>query len=110
MVEVKSVTVKPSLAALLTGNLALSEVTLVEPTIVLEIDAAGKPNWDFTPSIAEARPAGPKPDSPRPLSVGRLAIEDGTLIFRDSKDRSLGSRRKGRRHGLATVASTAPTR
>jgi uncharacterized protein involved in outer membrane biogenesis len=85
MVEVKTVTVKPSLGALLTGSIEVSEVTLVEPKIVLEINAEGKPNWEFTPSVAEAKPAAPKPDSPRPLSLGRLTIDNGTLIFSDSK-------------------------
>jgi uncharacterized protein involved in outer membrane biogenesis len=85
MVEVKTVTVKPSLGALLTGSLEVSEVTLVEPKIVLEINAEGKPNWEFTPSVAEAKPAAPKPDSPKPLSLGRLSIDNGTLIFSDSK-------------------------
>jgi len=85
MVEVKTVTVKPSLGALLTGNVEVSEVTLVEPKIVLEINAEGKPNWEFTPSVAEAKPAAPKPDSPKPVSLGRLTIENGTLIFSDSK-------------------------
>ena len=66
MVEVKTVTVKPSLGALLTGSLEVSEVTLVEPKIVLEINAEGKPNWEFAPSVAEAKPAAPKPASPRP--------------------------------------------
>ncbi|GEP57117.1 AsmA family protein [Reyranella soli] len=85
MVEVKTVTVKPSLGALLTGSIEVSEVTLVEPKIVLEINAEGKPNWEFAPSVAEAKPAAPKPDSPRPLSLGRLTIDNGTLIFSDSK-------------------------
>jgi uncharacterized protein involved in outer membrane biogenesis len=85
MVEVKTVIVKPSLGALLTGNVEVSEVTLVEPKIVLEVNAEGKPNWEFTPSVAEAKPAAPKPDSPKPLSLGRLTIENGTLIFSDSK-------------------------
>lgn len=85
MVEVKSVTVKPSLLALLGGNIEVSEVTLVEPKIVLEINAEGKPNWEFAPSVAEAKPAAAKPSTPRPLSLGRLTIDNGTLIFSDSK-------------------------
>ena len=85
MVEVKSITVRPSLLALLVGQLAVDEVTLVEPKIVLEINAEGKPNWEFAPSVAEAKPAAPKPSSPAPLSLGRLTIENGTLIFSDSK-------------------------
>ena len=54
MVEVKSITVKPSLLALLGGNVEVSEVTLVEPKIVLEVNAQGKPNWEFAPSVEEA--------------------------------------------------------
>jgi uncharacterized protein involved in outer membrane biogenesis len=85
MVEVKSVTVQPSLLPLLVGRIEVGEVTLVEPKIVLEINAQGKPNWEFAPSVAEAKPAAGKPSSPRPLSLGRLTIDNGTLIFSDSK-------------------------
>ncbi len=85
MVEMKSVTVKPSLFGLLAGNIEVSEVTLIEPKIVLEITAEGKPNWEFAPSVAEAKPVASKPASPKPLSLGRLTIDNGTLIFSDSK-------------------------
>ena len=64
MVEVKSVTVRSSLLALLVGNIEVSEVTLVEPKIVLEVNAEGKPNWEFAPSVAEAKPAAPSPARP----------------------------------------------
>ena len=47
MVEAKSVSVTLSLLGLLTGELRPAEVTLVEPRIVLEIDASGRPNWQF---------------------------------------------------------------
>ena len=85
MVEVKSVTVRFSLLALLVGSIDVSEVTLVEPKIVLEVNAEGKPNWEFAPSVAEAKPAAPVPSTPLPVSLGRVAIENGTLIFSDSQ-------------------------
>ena len=85
MVEVKSITVKPSLFALLGGNVEVSSVTMVEPKIVLEVNAEGKPNWEFAPSVEEAKPAAAKPSSPKPLSLGSLVIENGTLLFSDSK-------------------------
>ncbi|HEY4892343.1 MAG TPA: AsmA family protein, partial [Reyranella sp.] len=85
MVEVKSVTVRFSLLALLTGTIDVSEVTLVEPKIVLEVNAEGKPNWEFAPSVAEAKPAAPRPGTPLPVSLGRVTIENGTLIFSDSQ-------------------------
>src|SRR5471032_444950 len=85
MVEVKSITVWLSVLALLAGKIEVKEVTLVEPKIVLEINAEGKPNWEFAPSVAEAQPAAAKPSSPKPLSLGALTMENGTLIFSDSK-------------------------
>src|ERR1700682_3525125 len=85
MVEVKSVTVRCCLLALLVGGIDVSEVTLVEPKIVLEVNAEGKPNWEFAPSVAEAKPAAPRPGTPLPVSLGRVAIENGTLIFSDSQ-------------------------
>ena len=85
MVEVKSISVKPSLFALLGGNIEVSSVTVVEPKIVLEVNAEGKPNWEFAPSVEEAKPAAAKPSSSRPLSLGSLVIENGTLLFSDSK-------------------------
>lgn len=85
MVELKSVTVWPSVLALLRGNIEMREVRLVEPKIVLEIDAKGKPNWEFAPSVAEAVPVTPKPGSSLPLSLGKLTVENGTLIFSDSR-------------------------
>jgi uncharacterized protein involved in outer membrane biogenesis len=85
MVEVKSITVRPSLLALLVGKVEVNSVTLVQPKIVLEINAEGKPNWEFTPSVSEAKPAAARPSSPKPLSLGELDIEDGTLIFSDSR-------------------------
>jgi hypothetical protein len=85
MVEVKSVTVKPAILPLLSGGIEVDEVTLVEPKIVLEIDASGKPNWEFAPSVAEAKPATPKSGTAKPISLGRLTIDNGTLIFSDVK-------------------------
>jgi uncharacterized protein involved in outer membrane biogenesis len=85
MVEVKSVTVQFSLLALLTGGIDVSEVTLVGPKIVLEVNAEGKPNWEFAPFAAEAKPAASRPGTPLPVSLGRVAIENGTLIFSDSQ-------------------------
>ncbi len=82
MATVKTVTVRPSLLALLTGRLHLDEVTLVEPRIALEIDGQGRPNWAFTPAgSAASAPAGNAP----PLPLGRLVLVNGTLSFSDAR-------------------------
>ena len=85
MLEVKSVTVKPSLLALIGGNVEISSMTLVEPKIAVEVNAQGKASWDFTPA-AEGKPAEAKTGSPAPqsFSLGRLDIEDGTIGFSDA--------------------------
>jgi hypothetical protein len=78
MLEVKSVIVRPSLLALLTGNVEIAEVVLVEPRIALEVDGNGKPNWEIAPSVAE-KTSG----AAAPLSPGRLFVDNGTLSFND---------------------------
>lgn len=75
MVEAKSIVVRPSLPALLVGSIEASEVTLVEPRIVLAIDAKGKPNWAFAPSTGEAQP----------LPVKKVNIENGWVAFSDAR-------------------------
>lgn len=72
MVETKSVTVWPSLLGLLTGELRPAEIILVEPRIVLQVDASGQPNWQF-PAIPGSR------NVPLP----RIVIENGTVTFID---------------------------
>jgi uncharacterized protein involved in outer membrane biogenesis len=52
MAEMKSLTVKPSLLALLMGDVEVAEMTLVEPKIFLEVNAEGKPNWVFASSAS----------------------------------------------------------
>ena len=81
LVEARSVTVKPSLLALLIGDIEIAEVVLVEPKITLEIDAAGRPNWEPAPAGATPSAAQPSPPLPR----GRLIVENGALSFRDAK-------------------------
>jgi len=75
MVEAKSIVAQPSLLALLTGRMEASEVTLVEPRIVLEIDAKGRPNWAFGAATGE----------PQALPVKNVAVENGTVMFSDAR-------------------------
>lgn len=82
MVAVKSVSVSPSLWALLAGRLEVGDVVLDEPRIVLEINSEGKRNWELTPSVAEA---DAKSNTPVSMSVGRIILDNGTLIFSDSR-------------------------
>ena len=112
MVTVKSVTARPSLLALLTGRLALAEVTLVEPRIALEVDAQGRPNWVFAaPAPAGGAPAG---SASPPLAIGRIDLVNGTLSFADVRAGSSATVQKidasasiGSPEGPFSVAGTA---
>src|SRR5258708_29967849 len=49
MVDVRWVSVQPDWLALLQGRIQVRTLTLYRPTIILEADADGVPNWEFTP-------------------------------------------------------------
>ncbi|TAJ39084.1 MAG: AsmA family protein [Reyranella sp.] len=84
MLDVRRVVVRPSLLALLQGRIEVGTLVLVRPTIVLETDANGKPNWEFTPGAGAAQPAG-VPAAGFHLAIGRLAIIRGKLNYTDPR-------------------------
>jgi len=95
MIEAKSLKVGLELMPLLHKEYKIKEITLDEPTILL-IQQKGRANWEF--GKAETRDASPPPsaspegeEQPKSkahaalenMHVGRIAIKDGTLAFRD---------------------------
>ncbi|MFI5000449.1 MAG: AsmA family protein, partial [Reyranellales bacterium] len=80
MVDVRWVAVRPSWLALLQGRVEVGMLTLYRPTLVLETDADGRPNWEFKPGAG----TGQAPDAPSAglhLAVGQLAIVRGTVSY-----------------------------
>ncbi|MFQ5774818.1 MAG: AsmA family protein [Kiloniellaceae bacterium] len=69
---------------LLSGEVRVDSFVLVKPVIHLEVDKAGRPNWDFG---AGAKPAGEGTAAPglQQLSLGDVRIEDGLITFRDAR-------------------------
>ena len=84
MLDVHRVIVRPSLLALLQGRIEVGTLVLFRPTIVLEADADGKPNWEFTPGAGAAQVAG-APATGFHLAIGQLAIVRGTLSYTDPR-------------------------
>lgn len=80
MVDVRWVGVSPSLGALLRGRIEVGRLTLFRPTLVLETDAEGRPNWEFSPGAGAAQPEG-APSSGLHLAIGTLKIREGTLSY-----------------------------
>jgi len=74
LVKIDSLYIRPSLLGLLAGKILLSEVSLVRPEIILEMDEQGKLNFML--------PAGGKPP---PVLVTGLDIKEGRFIFVDRK-------------------------
>jgi uncharacterized protein involved in outer membrane biogenesis len=107
MVTLQALDVRVALIPLLSGDIKVERVTLVDPVIVLEAMADGTNNWTFNPPAAAdgatgetttgetttgetttEAPAG-EADAAAPtgsgmqISLDRLSIENGTLIYID---------------------------
>ncbi len=80
MVDVRWIGVSPSMGALLRGRIEVGRLTLFRPTLVLETDADGRPNWEFSPGAGAAQPEG-APSSGLHLAIGTLKIREGTLSY-----------------------------
>ncbi|MDI1282921.1 MAG: AsmA family protein [Reyranella sp.] len=84
MLDVLRIVVRPSVLALLQGRIEVGTLFLYRPTIVLEADADGKPNWEFAPGANASQPQG-APSNGLHLAVGRLAIVRGTIKYTDPR-------------------------
>ena len=87
MLSAKHIEAQIALLPLLTKRFEVTSFTLVEPTISLETDAAGRGNWEF-PSMASAATATDRAPSGGTLGgfvVGDIAISDGAITYRDGK-------------------------
>ena len=80
MIDVRWVGASPSWSALLKGQVQVGRLTLYQPTIVLETDAKGVPNWQFKPGAGAAQPEG-APAAGFHLAVGELRVVQGTISY-----------------------------
>ncbi len=87
MIDVNWVAVKPSWSALLQGRFEVGTLTLYRPTIVLETDANGQPNWEFKPG-GNAGQAADAPSAGFHLALGRFEIVNGTVTYTDPKTKT----------------------
>jgi len=94
MAAIERASVKLDLASLLGGQLVVRDLQLSEPNVLLETSRDGKRNWSV--AAAPGAPATPAPGAATPESggteggnatvaalLGRLEIENGTLVYRD---------------------------
>lgn len=88
MLTARRVEAKLALIPLLSRHVAFERVTLIEPDLLLEMDAEGRGNWRFAPPQASsapppATPAEPAAASPLALSIAAIGIEGGRVGWRD---------------------------
>ena len=79
MIDVRWVSIRPSWKALLSGRIEVGKLILYRPTIVLETDAEGRPNWDLSPV---EQPKG-APSTGLRMAIGRFSIVHGTVRYTD---------------------------
>jgi uncharacterized protein involved in outer membrane biogenesis len=86
MASAKRVEIQIALLPLLTGDIVVRRVLLVQPEVLLEVNAKGEKNWVFAGS---AKTQGATEDSAGGgrVDVRRIEIEDGLLSYREAKPR-----------------------
>ena len=92
MAQLKSLDISVALIPLISGNVQVTKVTLVDPVVVLERLPDGRVNWLFAPAAGTpasgAVPTQPTTGSPGPggslpsISVDNFGIVNGTVIYR----------------------------
>ena len=80
MVTVKRVEIRIALLPLLSGNVEIRGLTLIEPDVLLELGRDGAKNWQFKPKGEKKPPAGS--DSGQ-IDVHKARIENGSVVYRD---------------------------
>lgn len=87
MARLGALRVDVALGPLISGDIRVTSVTLVEPTIVLERLADGRANWELAAAAGE-EPAtgvgdGTSTGTGPAIALDAAMIENGTLIYRD---------------------------
>ena len=91
MASLKSIEVDVALAPLLSGQIQITNVTLVEPVVAIETLADGRSNLDFgAPGQAKGGGRGGAPaagagGSALPVRVDRLRLLGGTVTYSDAR-------------------------
>lgn len=92
MVSLKKLLVQLQIFPLISGEVRIDSFILVEPVINLEVDMAGRPNWQFAEAGAPAAGATTTPDQPSggaggipEISLGDVRLENGLVTYSDAR-------------------------
>ena len=107
MATLEQLDLKLALIPLLSRRVEIDRLVLVKPDMILETDAQGRPNWQFTPAssppASQSTAAGGQDGAATSISVADVRIENGTITWRDG--------RAGRSAvlGLTSLRASAPS-
>ncbi len=91
MASLQGMELQLGLLPLLSNKIAIEQLLLIRPDILLETDAAGHTNWQLSPEVSPTAPAGTQPSvksgggTKTEVSVASILIQDGTLGYRDDR-------------------------
>jgi AsmA protein len=100
MASFKRVDLEVELLPLLSGNIEVDQLVLVEPSINLEVAKNGVPNWVFGAASVAPSAKGPTPKAPAPnalpsngggafagreVRLGEIHLEGGSIAYRDDR-------------------------
>lgn len=83
MVTVKRFEVEVALLPLLTGDIQVNRLILIEPDILLETNAKGNPNWQMKAVGAKAKEEEKTEEAGDLPSINEVLIRDGRLTYRN---------------------------
>ena len=86
MAQVKRVEIQIALLPLLTGDVVIRRVLLVEPDLLLEVNARGDENWDFA-RAGQKKNGAAKSEGTGDIELRRIDVRDGLLTYRSAKPR-----------------------
>jgi uncharacterized protein involved in outer membrane biogenesis len=95
MVKLKRFEAEVGLMPLLSGNVQVKRLILIEPDILIETDAKGKGNWEMQPAAGKPKDA-PKPEEKKaadakgagglpPIEIDEVRIEKASFVYKDGK-------------------------
>lgn len=79
MAKVDKLVASVELGELITGDIVLPQLTIIEPDIVLAVSPEGKRNWTFK----DAKPEKQDQGLPTLPVIKQLRIEDGHVVYRN---------------------------
>ncbi len=84
MAVIERIEASVPLIPLLSGNIEVTRLALIKPDILLERNADGRANWEFSSSETAA---GAEADTTA-LAISAIEIDDGVFVFNDTQAKS----------------------